>query len=123
MVLNPTLVVSLQVIERSTILGAKLGNIFALLRAFIGLSLTQESYRFSTGEHRGDGRSGNISRRPVLALTSLLVRNRQGAVGDCSLIHPSAVWEPCPSSARLHTHTHTGTHSTHLTPETLPTSS
>ena len=48
----------------------------------------------------GYGRSGDINRRPVLALILLLARFRQGAVGDRSLVRPSAVGEPCPSSAR-----------------------
>ena len=70
------------------------------LCAFIGRSLTRESCRFSAGERAGCGRSGDINCRPVLALILLLARFRQGAVGDRSLIRPSAVGEPCPSSAR-----------------------
>ena len=65
-----------------TILGAKLGNIFALLYvcAFIGLSLTRENCRFSMGERARDGRSTDISRRPVLALI-LLLACQQGPLG------------------------------------------
>ena len=70
------------------------------LCTFIGRSLTRESCRFSAGERAGDGRSGDINRRPVLALLLLLGRVRQWAVGDHSLVRPSAVGEPCPLSTR-----------------------
>ena len=49
------------------------------LCAFIGRSLTRESCRFSAGKRAGYGRSGDINRRPVLALILLLARFRQGA--------------------------------------------
>ena len=62
------------------------------LCAFIGRSLTWESCRFSAWERAGDGRSGNINRRPALTLILLLVCVQEGAVGDRSPRPPFDCW-------------------------------
>ena len=74
------------------------GKCFSLaLCSYLDLDSPREGCKFFAGVHVGDERSGGISHCPVLA--QFLTCDRQGDVGDHSLIRPSAVVESRPSSA------------------------